>query len=45
MKKIINKIENLDPFVIGLTYMLTQDQLTIWTGAGYDGATFIKLIK
>tara|TARA_R110000751_G_scaffold94798_5_gene185077 strand:- start:3047 stop:3187 length:141 start_codon:yes stop_codon:yes gene_type:complete len=28
-----------------LTYILTQDQLTIWTGAGYDGATFIKLIK
>jgi|TARA_R110000803_G_scaffold128150_1_gene195536 hypothetical protein len=28
-----------------LTYVLTAEQLTIWTGAGYDGATFVKLTK
>jgi hypothetical protein len=28
-----------------LTYMLTAEQLIIWTGMGYDGATFVKLIK
>ena len=28
-----------------LAYMLTQEQLAIWTGMGYDGATFVKLIK
>ena len=28
-----------------LTYMLTSEQLSIWTGMGYDGATFVKLTK
>ena len=28
-----------------LTYMLTAEQLIIWTGMGYDGATFVKLTK
>ena len=28
-----------------LTYMLTPEQMIIWTGNGYDGDTFVKLIK
>ena len=28
-----------------LTYMLTPEQMNVWTGSGYDGATFVKLIK
>jgi len=28
-----------------LTYILTSEQMNIWAGSGYDGATFVKLIK
>lgn len=27
-----------------LAYNLTQEQLTKWTGSGYDGATYVKLL-
>jgi hypothetical protein len=41
--------KQIDKMSIGalesLTYMLTAEQLIIWTGMGYDGATFVKLIK
>mgnify|MGYP001262393467 CR=1 FL=1 len=28
-----------------LTYMLTSEQMITWTGNGFDGDTFVKLIK
>ena len=28
-----------------LRYYLTSDQLIAWIGSGYDGDTFVKLIK
>ncbi len=28
-----------------LTYILTPEQMNVWTGSGYDGATFVKLIN
>ena len=28
-----------------LTYMLTTEQMNIWIGNGYDGATFVKLVN
>lgn len=28
-----------------LRYLLTSKQMITWTGSGYDGATFVELIK
>ena len=28
-----------------LTYMLTEEEIIKWTGSGYDGATFVEIVK